>query len=198
MQIKKNYDYYRNLHHLVTSALLHLLTKVSASHRHVPVATRNEILVKYLKPKVNDKTLSNIKKDVKLMLSVARRKGGNLEMKLYELNDEAQRTHLAGAEKLYALLVHLYDSEGLGSRLFNEDETAEPGIIYMLQDHIEHGFDDNNKQIAQVSMLIQLERAPELIEVINQYGWFIAEMKEWNAETHQAHIAVHPNTQTVS
>ncbi|ANN29706.1 hypothetical protein FORC17_p062 (plasmid) [Vibrio vulnificus] len=35
--------------------------------------------------------------------------------------------------------------------------------------------------------------APELINSINQHGLFLAEMKERNAETHQAHIAVHPN-----
>ncbi|TOM93286.1 hypothetical protein CGH67_27980, partial [Vibrio parahaemolyticus] len=67
---------------MVTNALLHLLCKVSSTDRYVPTATRNEILVKYLKPKVADESLSNIKKDIKLMLNVARKKGGNLEMKL--------------------------------------------------------------------------------------------------------------------
>ncbi|HBC3902220.1 TPA: hypothetical protein KD856_003962 [Vibrio parahaemolyticus] len=49
-----------------------------------------------------------------------------------------------------------------------------------------------SKQVAPCSMLIQLERAPELIDAINHHGYFIAEMKEWNAETHQAHILIHP------
>lgn len=62
MQIKRDFEYYRNLHNLVTHALLHLLNKVSETSRHVPVSTRNEILVRYLKPKVNNKGLSNIKK----------------------------------------------------------------------------------------------------------------------------------------
>ncbi|WP_256928618.1 DUF2913 family protein, partial [Vibrio parahaemolyticus] len=66
------------------------------------------------------------------------------------------------------------------------------GILYMLDEQIEYGFDDNDKQIAPLSMLIQLERAPELIDVIDQHGFFVAEMKEWNSETHQAHILVHP------
>ncbi|EWS69320.1 hypothetical protein JS84_03990 [Vibrio vulnificus] len=35
--------------------------------------------------------------------------------------------------------------------------------------------------------------APEFINSINQHGLFLAEMKERNAETHQAHIVVHPN-----
>lgn len=82
MQIKRDFDYYYNLHHVVTHSLLHLLCKVSATERHVPVTTRNDILIKFLKLKLTDKSLANVKKDIKLMLNVARRKGGNLEMKL--------------------------------------------------------------------------------------------------------------------
>ncbi|EIA0806499.1 DUF2913 family protein [Vibrio vulnificus] len=194
MQIKRDFDYYYNLNTLVTNALLHLLCKVSASKRHVPISARNEILIKYLKPKVTDKSLPNIKKDIKLMLNVARKKGGNLEMKLYELNEKASKAKLAGAEKLYHLLVYLYDEEGIESRLFEEGSKAESGILYMIESHIEHCFNAENKQVAPCSMLIQLERAPELIDTINRHGYFIAEMKEWNEETHQAHILIHPTT----
>lgn len=192
MQIKRDFDYYHNLHHVIVHSLLHLLCKVSATKRHVPVNTRNEILVKYLKPKLADKSLSNVKKDIKLMLTVARKKGGNLEMKLHELNAQANRTKLVGAEKLYNLLVFLYDEEGIESRLFEEGIEPEEGILYMLDEQIEHGFDDAHKQITPLSMLIQLERALELIDVINQHGFFVAEMKEWNVKAHQAHILVHP------
>ncbi|PNG71453.1 DUF2913 family protein [Vibrio vulnificus] len=193
MQIKRDFEYYHNLHNLVTHALLHLLSKVSETTRHVPISTRNDILIRYLKPKVNSKALSNIKKDIKLMLNVARKQGGNLEMKLYELNSQANRTKLAGAEKLYSLLVHLYDVEGIESRLFEEGSETEPGILYMLEEQIEHGFDHEHKQVAPLSMLIQLEKAPELIDSINRHGLFLAEMKEWNASSHQAHILLHPN-----
>ncbi len=192
MQIKRDFDYYYNLHTVVVHSLLHLLCQVSSTTRYVPVATRNDILVKFLKPKLTDRSLSNIKKDIKLMLNVARCKGGNLEMKLHELNVQACKTKLVGAEKLYELLVYLYDEEGIESRLFEEGREAEAGILYMLDEQIEHGFDDAHKQVAPLSMLIQLEEAPVLIDVINQHGVFVAEMKEWNANTHQAHIVVHP------
>lgn len=126
------------------------------------------------------------------MLKVARKQGGNLEMRLYDLNSKSNRTKLVGAEKIYSLLVHLYDVEGIESRLFEEGSEAEANILYMIEEQIEHGFDQQNKQIAPLSMLIQLERAPELIDSINQHGLFLAEMKEWNAKTYQAHIVVHP------
>jgi hypothetical protein len=192
MQIKRDFDYYHNLHNVITHALLHLLCKVSASPRFVPVTTRNEILIKYLKPKLSDKSLSNIKKDIKLMLSVARKKGGNLEMKLHQLNSQSKHTKLVGAEKLYNLLIHLYDEEGIESRLFEECSEAELGILYMLEEQVEHGFDQEHNQIIPLSMLIKLERAPKLINTINAHGLFLAEMKEWNAKTHQAHILIHP------
>jgi hypothetical protein len=194
MSVPKDFDYYRNLHQLITHALLHLLSQVSRSSRYVPVTRRNEILLKYLKPKLGDKALSNIKKDIKLMIQTARSKGSNLEMKLYELNDKAKQTKIAGAEKLYSLLVYLYDEERIESRLFEEGQATEPGILYLLEEHIEHCFDYDDSQIAPLSMLIQLERAPELIDVINRHGWFIAEMKEWNSDTSQAHLLLHPVT----
>ncbi|WP_039949227.1 DUF2913 family protein [Vibrio ichthyoenteri] len=192
MQIKRDFEYYRNLHTTVSNALLHLLCQVSASSRYCPISTRNDILIKYLKPKIKDPRLANIKKDVKLMLAAARNKQGNLERKLYELNEQARKTKLAGAEKLYSLLVYLYDDEGLESRLFEEGVEAEPGIIYMLEDHIDHCFSEDGAQKAPVSILIQLERAPELIDAINKHGWFTAEMNEWNDTTYQAHILIHP------
>lgn len=192
MQIKRDFDYYHNLHNLITHALLHLLCQVSASTRFVPVTTRNDILIKYLKPKLNDKSLSNIKKDIKLMLSVARKKGGNLEMRLHQLSSQSNQTKLVGAEKLYNLLVHLYDTEGIESRLFEEGSEAEPGILYMLEEQVEYGFDQEHNQVTPLSMLIQLEHAPELINSINAHGQFVAEMKEWNSEIHQAHIIIHP------
>lgn len=193
MQIKKDFDYYHNLHNVITHALLHLLCKVSTSQRFVPTPLRNEILIKYLKPKLADKSLSNIKKDIKLMLNIARKRGGNLEIRLHKLNSQANRTKLVGAEKLYSLLIHLYDAEGIESRLYEEGNKAEPGILYMLEEQIEHGFDQEDKQVTPLSMLIQLERAPEIVDVINAHGLFLAEMKEWNAEIKQAHILVHPS-----
>jgi hypothetical protein len=194
MQIRKDFEYYKNLHSLVSNALLHLLFQVLTFSRYVPVTRRNEILLKYLKPKLNDKALSNIKKDIKLMIKTARSKGSNLEMKLYEINEKAKQTKIAGAEKLYSLLVYLYDEERIESRLFEEGQAAEPGILYLLEEHIEHCFDYDDSQVAPLSMLIQLERAPGLIDVINRHGWFIAEVKEWNSDTFQAHLLLHPVT----
>ncbi|ANS87346.1 hypothetical protein VSVS12_03645 [Vibrio scophthalmi] len=58
MQIKRDFEYYQNLHTTVSNALLHLLCQISASNRYSPTSARNDILVKYLKPKVKKSTFS--------------------------------------------------------------------------------------------------------------------------------------------
>lgn len=193
MQLKREFDYYYNLRDIVTQALLHLLCYVADNARHVPTATRNKILIRYLKPKLLDKSLSNVKKDIKVMLSIARKPSGNLEMRLYELNEQAKKTRLFGVEKLYKLLEYLHDHEGIESRLFEEGTCPEEGIAYMISDHIEHGFDIYHQQVAPLSILLQSENAQGLVTVINQHGMFAAEMKEWNSNTYQAHILLHPH-----
>ena len=125
------------------------------------------------------------------MLNVARKQGGNLEMKLFELNQKSNKHKIEGAEKLYHLLVHLYDNEGIESRLVEEGMEAEHGVLYMLKEHIEHGF-EHGKQVSPLSLLIQHERAPELVSVINGQGAFTADLYEWNAQSQQAHIQLHP------
>ncbi len=187
----KDFEYYHNLHTLVTNSLLHLLNHVASSTCFVPTPARNNILVTYLKPKLREKVLNNIKKDIKLMIKTARTRGANLEIKLYQLNDKANQCTMAGAENLYSLLVHLNNERGLESRLFDETKETEENIIYLLEEHLEHCFEGQN-QIAPISLLTQLPSAPELIEEINITPWFYAEMKEWNENTHQAHILVHP------
>lgn len=62
----------------------------------------------------------------------------------------------------------------------------------MLKEQVEHGVDQEHKQATPLSMLIQLERASELINSINAHGLFLTEMKEWNAYIHKAHMLVHP------
>lgn len=164
-------------HAVVTQLNDAILLHVASSTRFVPTPVRNSILVTYLKPKLKEKVLNNIKKDIKLMIKTARTRGANLEIKLYQLNDKANQCTIAGAENLYSLLVHLNNERGLESRLFDETRETEENIIYILEEHLEHCFEGQN-QVAPISLLTQLPSAPELIEEINITPWFYAEMKE--------------------
>ncbi|WP_272159097.1 DUF2913 family protein [Vibrio algivorus] len=188
-----NNIFYHNMNNTVLHALLHLLCQVSLSERRVPTAKRNEILVKYLKPKLKDRQLANIKKELKLMIHIARNPSSNLEEKLYELNRQAIEAKTSSRENLIKLLVYLKDHEGFDSQVFDDCQPTEPEVLYMLSDHIEHCFDDTGHQIAPFSMLVESPRANHLLDIINQHGLFRAEMKEWNEQTHQAHLLLHSN-----
>ena len=54
MQIKRDFEYYHNLHNLVTHALLHLLSKVSETARHVPVSTRKFLPLEIFSDSISD------------------------------------------------------------------------------------------------------------------------------------------------
>ncbi|MFV0486443.1 MAG: DUF2913 family protein [Vibrio fluvialis] len=191
MSISKNFAYYHNLTALVADSLLHLLCKIAATPRYVPRHTRNEILIKFLKAKTQHNTYANVKKDIRLMLNIAR-KGGSLEKKLYDIYDHAHQLQFSAAEQLYDLLAYLYDEVGLKCELFSEPMVPVSSMLYMLEEQIEHVFDPQGRQIAPLSILIQWIRAPELIDIVQRHGAFAAELKEWNAATYDAHIQLHP------
>ncbi|MGR5096670.1 hypothetical protein ACPV5O_25700 [Vibrio maritimus] len=111
---------------------------------------------------------------------------------MFEINEKAEDTQVAGAEKLYALPVYLNDEARLEPFSFEEGRIAKPDMLCMLVEHIAHCFGHDGPQTAPLSMLIQLERATELIVLINQHGWFYTEMKEWNRDTFHAQLLLHP------
>jgi|EP01029_Cantina_marsupialis_P030109 hypothetical protein len=188
----KDLHYYRTFHTLVLNALLHLLFAVSTSHRFVPVSKRNEILAKYLKPKLKEKAFSNLKKDIRLMLNIAKSKQGNLETRLYELHSLADECKPTDLSKLMELLVYLNDEANIDSKVYEEGQETLPNVLYMLESHIEHCFDENEMQVAPVSMLIHTPTPRELIKTINEFNNLTCELKEWDRKTNDVHLLLHP------
>ncbi len=189
----RDFDYYAQLNQTVSLALLHLYGQMAQSTRFTPTHKRNDILVKFLKPKLKDKNLYAIRAELRRLLNTGRQKNGDLEYALNQINEGIQEIHINGALKLHSLLEYLGKEQGLNSELFVEGTTAQYGVMYLLEEHITEGFNaDTGEQLAPVSILIQHERALELLSSITHHGAFMAELKEWNAETHQAHIQLHP------
>ena len=62
----------------------------------------------------------------------------------------------------------------------------------MLQEHIEHGFNEAGEQVAPVSLFLESDKVCGLVEAIKQTGLFSAEMQQINEETQQGHILLHP------
>jgi hypothetical protein len=188
--------YHDQLTSLIDNALLHLYCQVASTTRFIPTAQRNTLLCRYLKPKIKQPQHKKIKGDIKRMILAGQRPGADLENKLKELRQMAleYETKMNDAQRLYDLLNHLFDEHGFDSRLFHEGEKTEPEIIYVIKDHIEHCFEENGKQIAPVSLFIELTKnTPDtLIEVINQSHLFLATLHEYNTEKKQTHIQLNP------
>ena len=185
--------YYQLLSELIEHSLLHLYFKISATTRFTPVQRRNDILVKFIKDKSSEARYKSLKTELKRMILLGRNKSGDLERRLVDLNQMAMKlshdvNHL---QRLFDLLHHLENEHNYRSQLCKKNETPIVDVIYLLQDHIEYCFNTEGDQIAPVSILFESENAGSLVDIINQTGLFIAEMKEMNIDQQQAHILLH-------
>ncbi|HIF9078197.1 TPA: DUF2913 family protein [Photobacterium damselae] len=150
--------------------------------------------MRYLKPKLKSPKYKRVKAELKTMIGIGRKQEGNLEVKLIELNQLANkhRQDTTDAHSLFQLMELLDVEHDFDSKLFNPDIISVSDVIYILPDHIEHCFTDDGKQVAPVSLFIESERAPELLSAIQNSKLFTGEMTEWNDEMKQAHILLHP------
>ena len=179
---------------LVDNSLLHLYLTVSETPRIVPVHKRNEMLVRYLKPMFKDGRYRRVKSELRTLLSIGRSVKGDLEAKLVEVRDLALRVeqNATAAQKLFELLEILRYEQGLDSRCVNETERRVPGFIYMLQEHVEHGFNQAGEQVFPVSLFLESDKVSGLVGVIEQTGLFRAEMQQMNEDKLEGHILLHP------
>ncbi|MCL1064269.1 DUF2913 family protein [Shewanella benthica] len=189
-----NLPYHDLMNNLVDNALLHLYLTVAETPRIVPVHKRNEILVRYLKPKLKDSHYRQTKRELRNMLSIGRNAKRDLEAKLVEVRKLHQRLdkNLSDAQKLFDLLEILRCEQGLESRFIKENERRVPGFIYMLQEHVEYGFNEAGEQAAPVSLFLESDKVYGLVEAIELTGLFSAEMQQLNQDKLQGHILLHP------
>ncbi|PMN90681.1 DUF2913 family protein [Enterovibrio norvegicus] len=185
---------------IIENALLNLYVNVSAAKGFTPLEKRNHILSQYLKPKLKDPRYKSIKNELKQMLYISRTKRANLEKKLWELNavSVGHRQKINDAAKLFDQLNFLHDEHGIDAKLSHEKSYDSPSdnTIYVSPEHIEHCFNQSGKQTSPLSLLIQGDKASGFAELINIRGLFRAERKEWNEKACQAHILLHPLTQS--
>lgn len=159
-------EYHHALSTLVTNALLHLHCHISAQSRFVPTAQRNALLVKRLKLDIQKKQYAIAKRDIKALILLGRKNNGNVEAKLWELNQlnlSISKSPTTHAEALYDLLSQLFEQYDLKSHLANPDEDLEDNVIYMYQSEIENGFDENNCQIKPLNIFMKTTEPEALI-----------------------------------
>ena len=81
--MSRNLKHYQALDELVTNSLLGLYCTMSQQGGFWTTKRRNELLVKFIKPKVKRPQFSTCKNELKTMLSIGRSGTGNLEEKLW-------------------------------------------------------------------------------------------------------------------
>ncbi|WP_178306603.1 DUF2913 family protein [Vibrio algicola] len=166
--------YHQQLSRLVTHSLLHLLSQMAIDTRFWPLKKRNASLQRYLKSQLTSPKYDRLKKDIKQMISIAK-KNGELEAKLYELDDmnKEYEKKFTQADQLFVLLTYLYDEHGFESKI-EDGKIKEKGIIYMKQPDIERCFDESNQLIESLPFVINMPKPLLLVDFIHNHGAFHA------------------------
>lgn len=156
-------QYHRAMTTIVTHSLLHLYTKIGQKKGYMPIKQRNELLVKFLKPRLKLKGYAIAKKDIKALIQKGREANANLERQLWKLNDINNKyaSKFTEADELYILLNDLYQRYGYVSQIASDD--CDSGIIYMEKEQIEQGFDENNQQTKTLKMFIKTDEKPDTL-----------------------------------
>lgn len=134
------------------------------------------------------------KKDIKAMLVVGRNAKGNLEKKLWELNQISlnYKANLTQADELYILLTDLFEQYQFPSLLEQNSNQRETDVIYMKEKRLEQGFDENNKQIKPLTMTVKTARLKELIDAVQAKGTYRVEV-ESEDEQGTVQLLIHRN-----
>lgn len=158
--------YHQAFSEVVLNSLLHFFMHKASSERFIPTKRSNEILVKYLKARANRPAYAVCKKDIKVMIGIAR-KGGDLTTKLFELNQMNldYRAKFSQADELYILFNSLCEQHGYESQLAQEGELVSE-TVYMTQEAIESGFDDDNRQIKPLPFWVKTDDPQRVIECV--------------------------------
>ncbi|MCW8336384.1 DUF2913 family protein, partial [Vibrio paucivorans] len=182
--------YHQAFSEIVLNALLHLFMHKASSERFIPTKRSNEILVKFLKARVNRSGYAVCKKDIKVMIGVAR-KGGDLTARLFELNQMNldYRAKFSQADELYILFNALCEQHGYESQLAQEGELVAE-TIYMTQEDIEAGFDEENRQIKPLPFWVKTDDPQRVVECVKLTSPYVATL-EHTDEKEAVHFSLY-------
>lgn len=189
----QNDTYHKLLQSTVENALLHLYFKADTSKSYLTESQRNKIIIDFVKPLVKQPRYALIKKKLKT-ISLMKNKFGSIEKHLLKiLNDYGHVSTKNDVDKLYKLLSDFEEKHGFNSKLLEETpDEEESDLIYLDRQHIEHCFDDNNKQIAPISLFIHTERLEPFLKGLDEQLMFKYSLYQGNEELNNYHYQLHP------
>lgn len=173
------------------NTLLHLYFKVNVYRGFVKEEQRNQIIIDFLKPKVKQARYSPIKKNLKT-ICLMKNKFGSIE-KLLEniLSEYSVIASKNDVDKLYSVL-ELFEKSGLETKLIEETPTQEANVVYLDRAHIDNCFDDENRQVAPISIFIHTNELDKFTECLTGQLYFKFELYQKSEELNNYHYQLHP------
>lgn len=168
--------YHQAFSAVVVNALLHVLMQRAQSSRFMPTKRCNELLIKHLKGVLDRPEYALCKKEIKVMISLAR-KGGDLCARLFELNQLNQEYQAAfsQADELYILFHTLKEHHDYASQIGCEGDGGwEPNTLYMTQEEIASGFDDDNRQVNALTFWAKTINPQDIVNAVATVSPFFA------------------------
>ncbi|WP_172380979.1 DUF2913 family protein [Vibrio sp. Vb339] len=185
------YSYHQLLKSTFENALLHLYFKVSASRSFIKEEARNKIIIDFLKPKIKLGRYSIIKKKLKT-ICLMKNKFGSIERQLLNILSQHYAIESKNdVDKLYILLDY-FERAGLTTKLIEETPEQEVNVVYLDRAHINHCFDEDNRQIAPISLFIHTYELDYFIKCLTEQLYFKFELYQANEKLSNYHYQLHP------
>nr|WP_102536738.1 DUF2913 family protein [Vibrio splendidus] len=94
-------------------------------------------------------------------------------------------------DKLYALLER-FEKSGLETKLIEETPKQEMDVVYIDRAHIDNCFDNENCQIAPISLFIHTNELDRFTECLTTQPYFTFELCQASEELNNYHYQLHP------
>ena len=174
-----SYKYERLLSTTIDNALLHLWISVANSRNHVSRDARNQILVRWFKPKINKIKYKTIKKEIKSIIQAGKYGTALLEERLCELRELSQsyRDRLNDMHKLHYLLEYLREDHGITADLNEGVSEFLLSTLYVSQAHLEQCFSDEQQQIKPLMVSLSNINVDNFIYIVQLFGFHKVELK---------------------
>ena len=173
-----SYKYERLLSTTIDNALLHLWISVANSRNHVSRDVRNQILVRWFKPKINKIKYKTIKKEIKSIIQAGKYGTALLEERLCELRELSQsyRDRLNDMHKLHYLLEYLKEDHGIRADLNEGVSEYLPSTLYVSQADLEQCFSDEQQQIRPLTVSLSNINMDNFIHIFQLFGFHKVEL----------------------
>ncbi|MEZ8115155.1 DUF2913 family protein [Vibrio splendidus] len=186
-----DHSYHQLLKSTFENALIHLYFRVKASPHFIKGEQRNKIIIDFLKPKIKQTRYCIIKKKLKTVC-LMKNKFGSIEKHLNSvLTQYSAIANKNEVDKLYSLLEH-FEKVGLETKLIEETPAQEMDVVYLDRAHIDNCFDDENRQIAPISLFIHTNDLDRFTNCLTEQIYFKFEPYQVNQELGNYHYQLHP------